>query len=439
MSRHTRSKLNTQISEEASAWFVECRAGDLDRAGRRDFDDWLRKSPEHLSAYLEIAAIWNQGPSLDPQRKWPRDRLIQQALGAGGDNVVPLPGMTLRATHAPDTTVAGAGSAPVIHPTMAASAPTNASGTARSNSAQGWLCSWRRLAIAASVAGLATLGYLVMLEFSAPTYATALGEQRSLQFADGSTVELNSRSKIRVKYSKQERDVELLRGQALFHVAHDTTRPFIVSVGGTRVRAVGTQFDVYKKSTGTVVTVVEGRVAVYPAPQERPVGSGPMAERESSSAEDSSSAQLSSGSALPSQPRRSVHATSLSPAAESRAQPDFLLGAPSGRSFLLAAGEQLTVTPEAAEKALNPNIANATSWRDREVVFESASLSDVAEEFNRYNERQLVIKDPQALTFHVSGVFSSTDPDSLIRFLRQRSGVKVTEIGSQILIEEAKP
>ena len=55
-----------------------------------------------------------------------------------------------------------------------------------------------------------------MLEFSAPTYATALGEQRSIQFADGSTVELNSRSKIRVKYSKQERDVALLDGQALF-------------------------------------------------------------------------------------------------------------------------------------------------------------------------------------------------------------------------------
>ena len=94
-----------------------------------------------------------------------------------------------------------------------------------------------------------------------------MGEQRSIQFEDGSTVDLNSRSKIRVKYSKQERDVELIEGQALFHVAHDTSRPFIVAVGATRVRAVGTQFDVYKKSNGTVVTVVEGRVAVYSAPQ----------------------------------------------------------------------------------------------------------------------------------------------------------------------------
>jgi transmembrane sensor len=110
---------------------------------------------------------------------------------------------------------------------------------------------------------------------------------------------------------------------------------------------------------------------------------------------------------------------------------------PSGRSVLLAAGEQLTVTPEAAQKAETPNIASATAWRERKIVFESASLPDVAEEFNRYNERQLVIEHPQALTFHVSGVFSSTDPDSLIRFLKQRPGVKITETESQIRIERA--
>src|SRR6185312_16380584 len=58
------------------------------------------------------------------------------------------------------------------------------------------------------------------------------------------------------------RDVELIEGQALFAVAHDVARPFIVSAGNAAVRAVGTQFDVYRKQTGTTVTVVEGRVAV---------------------------------------------------------------------------------------------------------------------------------------------------------------------------------
>ena len=80
-------------------------------------------------------------------------------------------------------------------------------------------------------------------------------------------------------------------------------------------------------------------------------------------------------------------------------------------------------------------IASATAWREREIVFESATLSDVAEEFNRYNQRQLVIKDPTLYGFHISGVFSSTDPDSLIRFLRQRPGVTVTEMNGEIRIE----
>jgi transmembrane sensor len=70
------------------------------------------------------------------------------------------------------------------------------------------------------------------------------------------------------------------------------------------------------------------------------------------------------------------------------------------------------------------------------LVFESASLADVAEEFNRYNDRQLIVGDPSLETFHVSGVFSSTDPASLIRFLRARPGLRIVETQSQIRIEK---
>jgi transmembrane sensor len=58
----------------------------------------------------------------------------------------------------------------------------------------------------------------------------------------------------------------------------------------------------------------------------------------------------------------------------------------------------------------------------------------VAEEFNRYNERQLIIQDPALYDFHVSGVFSSTDPASLVRFLRERPGVKVIETATEIRV-----
>jgi transmembrane sensor len=387
MDRHARSKMNTQIYEEACAWFVEARAGELDHSGRRDLDRWLRKSPEHLSAYLEIAAIWNEGPKFDPSNKWGVDTLIRDALEAGDDNVVPLP-----------RALTGESSPNLSRKTTSGARPTDVrstlqpTGRASSKVSVACLQQWRRLAIAATIAILAVLGgTLATHELSAPIYATALGEQRSIKFADGSTVELNSRSKIRVKYSRQERAVELIAGQALFHVAHDTSRPFIVAVGATRVRAVGTQFDVYKKSSATVVSVVEGRVAV---------SSSPPSEKE----------QVAPG---------------LTPE--------------TGRSFVLAAGEQLTVTSRSAQKTASPDISGATAWTRAEIVFDSATLSDVAEEFNRYNERQLIIEDPGLLDFHISGTFSSADPDSLIRFLRQRPGVQVTETAGQVRVSRAFP
>ncbi len=76
---HDRIRINTQISEEAAEWFVEFRTGDMDAAGRRAFDSWVRSSPEHLRAYLEIAAIWNEGGSLDVHKELNVDALISLA------------------------------------------------------------------------------------------------------------------------------------------------------------------------------------------------------------------------------------------------------------------------------------------------------------------------------------------------------------------------
>jgi ferric-dicitrate binding protein FerR (iron transport regulator) len=237
MERPARSKMNTQIYEEACAWFVESRAGDLDDTGRREFDRWLRKSPEHLSAYLEIAAIWNEGPSLDPQSKWTADLLIELARESTDDNVIALvPGGLPMANpvSAEDLSSVSGPAQGVVPVERPRSLPS-------STNAREWFRRWRRVAIAASILAIIG-GALAMLELSAPVYTTALGEQRSIQFEDGSTVELNSRSKIRVKYSKQERDVELIEGHALFHVAHDTGRPFIGgharARGGNAVRRV---------------------------------------------------------------------------------------------------------------------------------------------------------------------------------------------------------
>jgi transmembrane sensor len=382
-----RLRLNTQIYEEACEWFIDCRAGDLDDASRYAFDCWLRKSPEHLSAYLELAAIWNEGPMLDPEGKFDRDTLIAQAA-FDRDNVVELS----NSRNGSDTSTQNL-AAHTAH--TAHTAPTHAEHRR-----------FRRrhvAAIAASIVFVVTAAAMLYSQtVRAPTYATAIGEQRSLALMDGSTVELNSRSKIVVHYTKQGRDVELLQGQALFRVAKDAARPFIVKIGATFVRAVGTEFDVYQKRDDTVVTVVEGRVAI-----------------------------LTDHSIV--LPDHGVKTTAI----DEPRNLEFPSIAP-GKvgNIMVAAGEQLTVTPKVIQIAEHPNIAGATAWTQRQLVFESASLADVADEFNRYNVRQLVVGERRLETFHVSGVFSSTDPASLIRFLRARPELRIIETESQIRIEK---
>jgi len=429
-----RVKLNAQIYDEASAWFVQCRAGDLDESDRRELDRWLRKSPEHVSAYLEIAAIWSEGPSLDPTRKWDIDTLLAEAP-ADRDNVISLPvtqdvaralvkesasefrqGRSSGKGH----TAGSADPEPESDLVGATALPVRADDHLHLR-----LSKRRLLAIAASLAGLAVGGGgWTWFQLSAPLYATAVGEQRSIELADGSTVSMNSKSKIRVRYSKTERLVDLLEGQALFHVAKDSTHPFIVSACGTRVQAVGTQFDVYERRVGTTVTVLEGRVAVLPPPQRNSLqapdlisySDSPRSSVSASAAHTPSSSDGVTPGTAPWAADTTAGDSSLSPATP----------------ILVSAGEQITVTRKAADKIEHANITAATAWRDRQIVFESATLSEVAEEFNRYNERHVVIDHPELLTFHVSGVFSATDPESLISFLRARPGVKVTEEGATI-------
>jgi transmembrane sensor len=209
-----------------------------------------------------------------------------------------------------------------------------------------------------------------------PTYSTEIGENRSITLADGSTVNLNARSKLRIRFSKAERQVELLEGQALFEVRHDAHRPFIVRSGGTLVRAVGTQFDVYRGSGGTTVTVLEGRVTV----------------------------------------------------ADAVRAPD-----PAHATFV-SAGEQVTATAQVITKPKHTDVAAATAWTQHRLIFDGTPLSEVVDDFNRYNARQLIIEDRELADFHVSGVYTSTDPASLIRFLREQPGVEVAETANAVHI-----
>jgi transmembrane sensor len=352
MSRKTPS-LHRQTLEEASAWFVEFRSAHLGHAAREDFQLWLKQSPDNIRAYLEIAAVYADVPP--PETELIPADLIAKARSNTADNVIPV-------------------SAGLTPPRMlpASDAPANTGASSRTRNA----VLARVFALAAAISMVAVGAWLYIQH---DIYTTDIGEQRSITLEDGSMIELNAHTRIRVAYRHAERDIELLSGQALFQVARDPGRPFIVFAGVANVRAVGTQFDVYRRANGTTVTVLEGRVAVS-----------------------------SEGT---------------------RATPD-------SSPPLLGAGEQITVTPTRTQLESSPNVTAATAWTQHQLLFDDTPLSDVVAEFNRYNTRRLVVDSADLASLKISGQYTSTNPDSLLRFLSLQKGVLVRKTHGEIHISK---
>jgi transmembrane sensor len=359
----SRAMPHASIFAEATEWLVDFRAGDVDDEARRRFSAWLRRSPEHIQAYMEAAALWGDIPKLAADMEVDVDSVVARASAQSTVTILPTGGPGARSEP---MSASGRRDAPIVRRP------------------------WTVAAAAAAVVIAAAFVTWWQLDRGS-IYATAIGERRSIALADGSTMELGARSRVRVGFSHEERDVELLGGQALFSIAKDPSRPFVVRTDDTRVRAVGTQFDVHRRSSGTTVTVLEGRVAVL--------------------AESKSSVPFTASSAT----------------------------TPQDRALYVSAGEQVIVaaapthTAAGAALARNPELraidvdrADHPAWVGRTLIFENAPLSDVVEEFNRYNEKQMSLPDISIGALRISGVFSANKPASLLRFMSEQMDLDVT-------------
>lgn len=195
------------------------------------------------------------------------------------------------------------------------------------------------------------------------TYATGVGERRLVVLADGSRVTLDTASRVRIAFSGQERRLRLDSGQAMFQVARDAARLFVVSAGGREVTARGTTFDVRLDADRLRVALVEGRVEVA-ARDARPVAM----------------------------------------------RPDDLL---------VALGREITVRcdPEA--------VAALTSWREGLLVFQDRSLAEAVAEMNRYVPQPVLLGDAAVGRVRVSGSFRPDQIDTFVDALRMGFPVDV--------------
>lgn len=375
--------MNQQIHEEAAEWLVELRSRP-DATTRQRFDQWLSASPEHVRAYLECAAIAETAEAGARAAPEEIEALIERARQSSGANVV---------AFAPRTG-ASEPSSQKSEDTARPSGLSRASRTVRFAAA----------AVVLAVIG-ASAGYFMTMR---NVYTTGVGEQRSILLSDGSTIDLNGRSKIRVRFDAGARKVDLIEGEALFRVAKNRERPFVVSAEDTRVRAVGTEFAINRRQRELLVTVVDGTVAVSAAS-----AGGRPAER----------------GGVPNKPP-------VAPGRAGSARPPL---SPASDEILLNAGQQIAVSfARAAGSALPElrlvDVDDAIAWTRRRLVFDSTPLEDVVGEFNRHSSRVLAIQGGGLEDFHVSGAFSSTDVESFLRFLRAQPGVEVIEEPDRIVI-----
>jgi transmembrane sensor len=297
---------NKRAREEAAAWFARLNRQSVPLQSMEAFGAW-RQDPRNRAAYAAVEAAWRDTAALcdDPD--------ISAALTAA-----------------------------LARPVARRSA--------------GW--TWPAAAL---TAGLAVAAVFALLNFGAgASYSTRVGEQRLVRLDDGSTLRLDTDTKLAVAFDRGERRVQLAHGQAFFDVAHDPTRPFIVEAGPMRVRAVGTRFDVRREGAESMVTLVEGIVQV------RGSGAGPA-------------------------------------------------------GWTLKPGEQASLGRRPAHAAAD--IVQATSWTTGRVIFRGLPLARAIEEINRYSPHKIRLEAQAVAEVPVTGSFQTGDVDAFVSAVSDLHGL----------------
>jgi len=218
-------------------------------------------------------------------------------------------------------------------------------------------------------------------------YSTAVGGYQRLVLDDGSVLQLNTNTGVRVLLNDHSRRVILERGEAFFDVARDRARPFVVQAGGRQIVAIGTQFAVRRERDDVRVTVTEGTVGIDSERHE----------------------------------------------ANPTLQPDSSLLLPAGSVARIAATGTLKVEHHSV-----PDVESELTWRTGILAFHNQTLGDVVAEINRYNRRQFAVRDPGLALLPFGGNVRAADPQSLIDALRTL-GIHAEETSEAVVLSRDRP
>lgn len=319
--------LDTDPHNEAERWFVRLQEPNCPADERAGFERWQAASPDHAAAYRAVELLWQHS----------------QTAAAN-------PAIMAAANRA-------------LHWTRP----------------QPWFRRpWFFPATATAFGVAVTLAFLP--RWMAPPanppgihYTTLVGQQRTVDLPDGSSIVLDTNTEVVERYSTHTRRMDLIHGRVQFGVHGNPKRPFVVHTPGGTVTAVGTKFQVRINDDATAVTLLEGKLAIATTPPD--------------------------------------------------GKPQFAA---------LTAGEQLTYHKTGRIGPARPfDTAAAQSWTTGKLFVRDWSLPDLLTEMNRYNENQLEIGDPSLENIRISGIFRSGDQESLIQTLEQGWSIQAKRISAQ--------
>lgn len=233
-------------------------------------------------------------------------------------------------------------------------------------------------AVFAGVIGVGTSTGLWLAQTHSTTYATPVGGREIIRLADGSSIELNTNTTIRTAFNAQRRFVELVRGEALFKIKHDAARPFVLLAANHRVIDLGTRFTAREDGGRLKVVLIEG------------------------------SARLESNDGSGNEGKASI----LMPGDEA-----------------VATARDISITRKSVHQ-----LDTELGWQRGVLIFQHATLVDVAKEYNRYNDRKIVIADAKTGARVISVTLPTNDVAGFARMARNFLGLQVQERNSEIVI-----
>lgn len=195
---------------------------------------------------------------------------------------------------------------------------------------------------------------------------------------DKSIIDLDIKSKLKIKYFKNKREVILEKGKAIFHVAKNKERPFFVKSGNTIVEVVGTTFEVIHLKDKSQINVIEGLVKV-----------------------------------------------------------NHIYNAKGDSKTLVRLRESETLGVNEEGKVLthgNVDIKKIASWKNDMIIFNKMTLLDASSIFERYCNKKMSFESYELSQLKISGKFSTLHYDSFLEAIELIYPIKYNRNGNLIQI-----